>query len=142
MNRVKNKTGGRPPINDPAINCCKVRFNSVEYLKFLALYEKSGLKNKASFIKARVFNESFKVIKVDRTLLDYYQKLSKLYTQYRGVANNYNQVVVALKSNFTEKKALAFLYKLENITVEMIKLNRDIINLTEDFKRKWSQKSM
>lgn len=134
MNRVKNKTGGRPPKTDIADKRYTVNFNTIEHLKFLALYEKSGTHSISAFIKARVFNESFKVIKVDRTQLDYYQKLSKFYIQYRGIANNYNQVVAALKSNFTEKKALAFLYKLENATIEMIRLNHEIINLTEDFK--------
>lgn len=142
MNRVKNKSGGRPTKNDPATNICKVRFNSVEYAKFLSLYEQSGVPNKAAFIKARVFNESFRVIKVDRTLLDYYQKLSTLHAQFRGVANNYNQIVVALKTNFTERKALAFLYKLEQETLKMMQLCKQIIILTEEFKTQWSQKSM
>lgn len=141
MNKVKNKGGGRPPTNDPAVNCCKVRFNSVEYLKFLTLYEQSGMLSKASFIKARVFNETFKVIKVDRSTMDYYQKLSALYAQYRGVANNYNQIVVALRSNFTEKKAMVFLYKLECATKEMVVLFQKIITLTEEYRKEWSQKS-
>lgn len=137
---MESKKGGRNPKNDLAIHCCMVRFNSSEYVKFLSMFEESGVQNKAVFIKARVFNESFKVIKIDRTQLDYYQKLSDFYAQYRGVANNYNQITVSLKSNFTEKKALAFLYKLEQLTKEMIELNRQIITHTENFKQQWSQR--
>lgn len=142
MSRMTNKEGGRPPKNDPATKRYAVRFNSVEHAKFLSMYEQSGIHNKATFIKARVFNESFRVIKVDRTLLDYYQKLSDFYAQFRGVANNYNQVTVALKSNFTEKKALAFLAKLAKLTEEMNALYTQIIAHTEEFKRQWSQKSI
>lgn len=137
---MESKKGGRNPKNDLATHCCMVRFNSSEYVKFLSMFEESGVQNKAVFIKARVFNESFKVIKIDRTQLDYYQKLSEFYAQYRGVANNYNQITVSLKSNFTEKKALAFLYKLEQLTKEMIELNRQIITHTENFKQQWSQR--
>lgn len=137
---MESKKGGRNPKNDLATHCCMVRFNSSEYVKFLSMFEESGVQNKAVFIKARVFNESFKVIKIDRTQLDYYQKLSEFYAQYRGVANNYNQITVSLKSNFTEKKALAFLYKLEQLTKEMIELNRQILTHTENFKQQWSQR--
>lgn len=137
---MESKKGGRNPKNDLATHCCMVRFNSSEYVKFLSMFEESGVQNKAVFIKARVFNESFKVIKIDRTQLDYYQKLSEFYAQYRGVANNYNQITVSLKSNFTEKKALAFLYKLEQLTKEMIELNRQILTHTENFKKQWSQR--
>lgn len=140
--REKKHTGGRIPKDDPAKHRCTVRFNSVEYARFLTLYEQSGVPNKATFIKARVFNENFRVIKVDRTLLDYYQKLSTFYAQFRAIGVNYNQVVIALRSNFTEKKAMAMLYKLENLTQEFKSLNEQIITLTEEFKAQWSQKSI
>lgn len=140
MNRVKNRDGGRPPKTDPATKRCTVNFNTVEYLHFLTLFEQSGVNSHSAFIKSRVFNHDFKVLKVDRTLLDYYQKLSSFYAQFRGVANNYNQAVAALKSNFAEKKALALLYKLERATIDMTLLYRQVITLTEEFKRVWSQK--
>lgn len=91
---------GRPPKNERANHCCMVRFTDTEFARFLTMFEQSGLQNKAAFIKARVFNETFRVIKVDRSLLDYYQKLTTLYGQFRSVGVNYNQTVVALKSNF------------------------------------------
>ncbi len=135
-----SKSGGRPPKADPATHSYKVRFNSEEHARFLTLYEKSGLYNKATFIKARIFDESFRVVKIDRTLLDYYQKLSALYGQFRAIGVNYNQVVVALKVNFTERKALAMLYKLERATIDLSSICRTIIQLTEEFKRRWSQR--
>lgn len=141
MKTTKNKRGGRPPKDDPATKRFMVNFNNEEYLQFLSMHEESGVKSISAFIKARVFNETFKVIKVDRSTMDYYQKLSALYAQYRGVANNYNQIVVALRSNFTEKKAMVFLYKLESATKEMVLLFQKIITLTEEYRKEWSQKS-
>jgi hypothetical protein len=55
------------------------------------------------------------------------------------VGVNYNQVVKALNTHFTEKKALAALYKLEKYTVEFIRLNRQIIELTQQYEQRWLQ---
>ena len=58
--------GGRPAKNDPAVYRFSVNFSAVEHARFLDLYEQSGLLSKAAFIKARVFNEVFRVVKTDR----------------------------------------------------------------------------
>lgn len=79
-----------------------VNFTATENAQFLNLFELSGVYSKSRFIKARVFDESFRVIKIDRTLVDYTQKLSALFGQFRAIGVNYNQVTVALKSHFTE----------------------------------------
>mgnify|MGYP000703835343 CR=1 FL=1 len=39
----------------------------------------------------------------------------------------------------TEKKALALLYKLEQLTVELVSLNKEIIRLTKEFEQ-WLQR--
>lgn len=44
---------------------------------------------------------------------------------------------MALRSNFTEKKAMAMLHKLEQHTQELVSLNRRIIDLTEDYKARF-----
>jgi len=49
-------------------------------------------------------------------------------------------VVKALHSNFSEKKALAFLYKLEKATTELSMLNRQVIDLTNECKELWLPK--
>ena len=56
-------------------------------------------------------------LKVDKSAVEYCARLTEFYAQFRAVAVNYNQVVKALHSNFSEKKALAFLYKLERATM-------------------------
>ena len=77
--------------------------------------------------------------KIDKGAVDYYTRLTSFYAQYRAIGVNYNQVVKALNSNFSEQKALAYLYKLEKATIELVKLNHDIIELTRDFELKWLQ---
>lgn len=133
---------GRHPKESRKTHCVMVRFDDEEWLKFLAMFEQSGVYAKAVFIKMRVFGGTFRVLKTDRTLLDYYTKLSAFHAQYRAVGNNYNQTVKELKSRFSEKKAMALLYKLEKQTVELATLSRRIIELTRNFEERWSQKSV
>ena len=117
-----------------------VNFTAMEFAEFLSMKETAGVQSQSVFIKARVFDKTFRVIKVDRSLLDYYQKLTNLYGQFRSVGVNYNQAVVALKSNFTEKKAYAMLAQLEKLTLELAAIGGEIVQLTREFQKKWSQK--
>jgi len=108
-----------------------VRFNEEEHNRFLAMFGKSGVYARSVFLKAHFFGQPFKVLKVDKTLVDYYTKLSDFHAQFRAVGTNYNQVVKELR-----------LYKLEQHTVELVKLSRRIVELSREMEAKWSQKSV
>ncbi|MDR1951288.1 MAG: hypothetical protein LBP96_03560 [Bacteroidales bacterium] len=136
----KQPKGGRKPKTDPCRHRYSFNLNDKDNAAFLSLYEQSGLPDKARFITSRIFNRSFKVVKIDKAAMDYYMRLTTFYGQFRAIGVNYNQVVKALKSTFTEKKALAFLYKLEQATRELVEINQKIIDLTEEFEEKWLQK--
>ena len=58
----------------------------------------------------------------------------------RTGVNNYNQVVKELRCHFSEKKAMALLYKLESCTRELVSLTREIVELTRKFEERWSQR--
>lgn len=129
--------GGRPAKTDTASHCVMVRFNDTEHARFLTMYEQSGLLSKAAFIKARVFGDVFRVIKTDRGTLEYVAKLTQLHAQFRAVGTNYNQVVKLLHTHFSERKALAMLYKLENTTRELAAVGQRIVVLSEEFQKRW-----
>ena len=141
MSEKKSKAGRNPKI-DPAVFRYTVRFNEEEHNRFLSMFEKSGVYAKSVFIKAHFFGQPFKVMKVDKTLVDYYTKLSDFHAQFRAVGTNYNQVVKELRCHFSEKKAMALLYRLEQCTKELAALTRQIVELTKDFEERWSQKSV
>ena len=141
MSEKKSKAGRNSKI-DPAVFRYTIRFNEEEHNRFLSMFEKSGVYAKSVFIKAHFFGQPFKVLKVDRTLVDYYTKLSDFHAQFRAVGTNYNQVVKELRCHFSEKKAMALLYKLEGQTVELVKLSRRIVELSKELEEKWSQKSV
>ena len=99
----KNSKYGRNPKLNPKTHCVIVRFDDVEWNKFLTMYEESQLYAKAVFLKAHFFGQKFKVLKVDKTLVDYYTKLSDFHAQFRAIGTNYNQVVndfVIMRSRF------------------------------------------
>lgn len=148
MNENKKKNGtdspkwGRHPRESRKSHCVMVRFDDGEWLRFLAMHGKSGVEARAVFLKAHFFGQPFKVLKVDKTLVDYYTKLSDFHAQFRAIGTNYNQVVKELRLHFSEKKAMALLYKLEQQTVELVKLSRKIVELSREMQEKWSQKSV
>ncbi len=79
------------------------------------------------------------MLKVDKTLVDYYTKLSDFHAQFRAIGTNYNQVVKELRIHFSEKKAMALLYKLEKHTIDLVKLSREIVVLSREMQAKWEQ---
>ena len=133
--------GGRKPKLNPRTHRYSLNLDDVENAKFLAFYQ-SGYRMKAHFIKNCIFGKSFKVLKIDKSKVDYYIQLSQLFSQFRSIGNNYNQVVKELHSNFAEKKALALLYKLEQYTVELVKTNQQIIALTKQFEVSYKEEGI
>ncbi|MDR1864167.1 MAG: hypothetical protein LBR08_01205 [Bacteroidales bacterium] len=136
----KPKQVGRRPKADPCRHRLAINLNDADYAAFLSLYEASGLSDKARFITSCIFNRELKVVKVDKAAMDYYMRLTTFHSQFRAIGVNYNQVTKAVKTAFTGKKALAFLYKLEKATWELVALNQKIMDLTAEFEQKWLQK--
>lgn len=137
INTPRRGKGGRPTKTDTADYRFSVNLTAEEHARFLTMFETSGLQSKAAFIKARVFNDTFRVIKTDRGTLEYVAKLTKFHAQFRAVGTNYNQVVKELHTHFSEKKALALLYKLEKITAELAAIGQQIIAISEEFNQRW-----
>ncbi len=132
----KRGRGGRPPKLDPVANRITVRFTDRQYADFLSMYEQSGVRTMARFILARVFGESFRVVKIDSSMVDFVTRLTEFHGQIRAVGVNYNQTVKHLKSTFEERKALAMLYKLEQDTMEMVQIWHDVLALCDEFRAK------
>jgi len=138
--KEKTRKTGRIPKSDPAVHRYTVRFNDEEHLRFLAMFDESGSHAKAVFIKKRLFDIPFRVFTEDRNVLKFYAKLSSFHSQYRAVGTNYNQVVKELRCHFSEKKAMALLYKLEQCTKELALITREAVELTKKFEEIWSQR--
>ena len=67
--------------------------NEEENSQFLSLFEQLGMKVNVHFTTSLLFNREIKVVKIDKSALDYYDvKLTKLYVQFRLVGVNYNPI--------------------------------------------------
>jgi hypothetical protein len=138
-NKKQNK-GGRTPKTDPSVHRHVFRLTDEENAKLLSLFEASGIPNKAKFIISLLFGKEMKSVKIDKGTVDFYMRLTSFHSQFRSVGVNYNQIVKLLYKNFSEKKAAAFLYKLEKRTAEMAMLCQKIIQITEEFEAKYLKK--
>jgi hypothetical protein len=94
------------------------------------------MKVKAHFITICIFDKPIRVVKLDKAEMDYYMRLTTFHSQFRAIGVNYNQAVKSIKFAFEEKKALYYLSKLEKATIELVVLNRQIIDLTQVFEVK------
>lgn len=105
------------------------------------MMEKANATVKATFIKQLIFGKPFKVLVTDKSLAVYCAKLSEFFAQYRTIGGNYDLTVRTLRENFTEKKAMTLLCKLEKATIEMIGVMSQVMSLSEKFEQQWSLKS-
>ena len=135
MNNKKNK-GGRNPKLDPAINRYSVNFSSEEDMRFLKMFDRSGMTSKSAFIKARIFGEPFHVVSFDKSQHEYYTKLSDFHAQFRMVGNNYNQTLKELKSHFSERRTAALVYKLEKYMMQLVQIMHEVVELTNRYEKR------
>ena len=100
------------------------------------LFQHSGAETKSDFVRARILGESFKVITVDKSAVEYYRKLSELTAQIHKIGVLYNQTVRAINSCHSVKTAQILLEKLENLSAQIITLQEQAISLTIDYRKK------
>lgn len=134
------KKAGRHPKIDATVFRCSVNFSASEQTQLQTLHEKSGVSSLSAFIKMQLFGKPFKVFTIDENTRIFIDKLSSLNSRYRIIGANYDLVVKTLRENFTEKKAMKALYQLEQHTIELVRLNREIVALAKNFDERWSQK--
>ncbi|NDV97081.1 MobA protein [Dysgonomonas sp. 521] len=138
-NSKKSKVG-RKPKADPAIHRHYARLNEADNIRFETMFHLSGYKYPAHFIRDKVLNSSLKVKIIDKASMDYIIKLSQFRGQMRKIGNNYNQLLRLLKEQLGEKKALAYLYKLEKVTIELVTTYKEIEVQLQQLEEEWLQK--
>ena len=110
--------------------------NPKDQQKILELYRRSGAKTKSDFLRARLLDESFKVITEDESTEKYYRKLSSITAQMHKIAILYNQTVRAINSCHSVKAAQVILQRLEQFSQQIITLEQQAISLTLDYRKR------
>jgi len=133
----KRKKGRRPLSKNPSKHRYSFNLDDEENARFLTMVEASGMDVKAHFITSVIFSKPIKVIKIDVGTRDYFMRLTHFYSQFRAIGVNYNQVTKAIKTTFSDRKTLAFLNKLEKATWELVKINKQGMELTKEMEDKY-----
>lgn len=110
--------------------------NPKDQQRAIDLFQRSGAKTKSDFVRARLFGESFKVISVDKSAIEYNRKLSEFTAQIHKIGILYNQAVRALNSYHSVKTAQLMLEKLERLSAQIILLQEQVIALTTDYRKR------
>ena len=110
--------------------------NPKDQQKLIELYRRSGAKTKSDFLRARLLDESFKVITEDESAGVYYRKLSNITAQIHEVGILYNQTVRAINSYHSVKAAQILLQRLEQYSQQIITLEQLAIELTLDYQKR------
>lgn len=125
--------GGRKPKNNPSVHRYVFRLTAEENAGFLSRFEQSGMANKAKFITSVMLNREIRTVKIDFAAMEFHTMLTQFYGQFRSVGVNYNQIVKLLYHHFSEKKAAAYLYKLEKQTIELAGICQKVVQLSQEF---------
>ena len=110
--------------------------NPEDQKKILELYQRPGAKTKSDFLRARLLDESFKVIIEDESAEEYYRKLSSITERMHKIGILYNQTVRAINSYHSVKAAQGMLQRLEQFSQQIITLEQQAIELTLDYQKR------
>ena len=110
--------------------------NSEDQQKLIRLYRKSGAKTKSNFVRARLLGEAFKVITEDPSRESYLEKLSKIVALTHKIGVLYNEAVKILNAYHSVATAQRMLDKLETYSQTLIRLQQQVVQLTELFERR------
>ena len=131
----QNKPDGRC-ATCPRWDRWHIRIPELEDLqKIFELYRKSGAKTKSDFLRARLLDESSKVITEDESAEEYYRKLSNITARIQKIGILYNQTVKAINSYHSVKAAQVMLQRLEQYSQQIITLEQQAISLTLDYRK-------
>ena len=111
------------------------RLNEEQNIRFNELLCKAGLEhNRSRFIVKCIFGEEFVVIKRDPSKTQFVTRLNDFYFQFQKLANNYNQIVKAVNSHFSNVAVPHQIAMLEQRTRELKALSIEILNLVKQAK--------
>ena len=133
----ENRYGHRNTVEVPHWDRWDTRMPNVkDQLRAIDLYNKSGAVSKSDFVRARILGESFKVITVDKSAVEYHRKLSELTAQVHKIGINYNQVVRFLHITGRGTTTQTLLQELIHLTKELTALQEQTVSLTINYRER------
>lgn len=126
--RLKKKRGRKPKADKQKYRHM-IRLNSKDNERFLSLFHKSGAKSKSRFIADCILNNPVKIVRIDKSAMDFAIQLSQFFAQFRAIKTNYNQAFQVLIRNLGEEKARSMMKIVERPTLDFILIKSQIEDL-------------
>ena len=111
------------------------RLNEEQNIRFKQMLYKAGSEhNRSRFIVKRIFGEEFVVVTHDPSKVQFIARLNDFYFQLQRIGANYNQVVKAINTHFSNVAIPHQIAMLEQRTRELKALSHEILNLAKQAK--------
>ena len=137
MDKERERRSERKRAEKPRWDNWHVRLpNPKDQQRAIDLFQHSGAQTKSDFVRGRILGESFKVIMVDKSAVEYYRKLSELTAEVHKIGVNYNQVVRFLHITERETTTQTLLQELIRLTKELTALQEKAVSLTIDYRER------
>ena len=134
MTTAKKRTG-RPTTTNPRIHRYNFKLTTEENIRFKQMLCEAGMEhNRSRFIVKRIFSERFEVVKHDPSKVQFIARLNDFYFQFQKLGNNYNQVVKAVNTHFSNVAIPHQIAALEQRTRELKALSIEILSLAKQAK--------
>ena len=129
----QNKPGGRC-ATCPRWDRWHIRIpNPKDQQKLIELYQRSGAKTKSDFLRARLLDESFKVITMDKSSELYPRALGNIIPKSDSLTTKLSRRSIA---NAVKKTAQRMVHQLEICSAAITKLQVQAIQLTDALEKK------
>ena len=133
MNRPK-----KTPVRSPKWDAFHFRLpDSRDQLRLIELFKRSGARTKTEYIRARILDEHFRVVTVDKSREDFVRRLTEFTAALNKIGVLYNQAVRAINAYHSVATAKRMLGKLETIYSQvLVRLQQQAMQLTEEYQEK------
>ena len=85
--------------------------DSRDQLRLIELFKRSGARTKMEYIRARILDEHFRVVTVDKSREDFVRRLTEFTAALNKIGVLYNQAIRAINAYHSPKTAVAMLCK-------------------------------
>ena len=130
MNRPK-----KTPVRSPKWDAFHFRLpDSRDQLRLIELFKRSGARTKTEYIRARILDEHFRIVTIDKGREDFVRRLTEFTAALNKIGVLYNQAVCAINSYHSDKVARVLLERLERYSARIVLLLEEAVRLTIDFR--------
>lgn len=136
MKHVENRGRGRPKKVDIQKYQHMFRLNKTDSKRLIAMYNRSKAKSISRFLADRILNHPIKIIKINKSAIDFVIQLSEFFVDIRGIKTNYNQLSSLLKRELGEEKARFALKILEKPTIDFIQSCKELEVITQNLRQR------